>query len=101
MMTYDTALPERRLYTGLVVRQVRAALAVVPPDVTLLVGLPAYHGGTFEHRPGAETVAAALRAARLAAPADGRPFGVALYADFTASEGDWALQRDRWASPAG
>lgn len=97
MMTYDTAVPERRLYTGLVARQVRAALAVVPPGVTLLVGLPAYHGATVEHRPGAETVAAALRAARLAAPSGERPYGVALYAEFTATDDDWRRQREHWA----
>ncbi|MBI4942965.1 MAG: hypothetical protein HY830_19655 [Actinobacteria bacterium] len=100
MMTYDTALPSRRLYTGLVVRQLEVAAAVVPDDVTLLAGLPAYRGATLQHRPGAETVPAAVRAARLAAPPAGtQPFGVALYADFTATDDDWRAVRDGWSAP--
>lgn len=99
MMTYDTALPSRRLYTGLVVRQLEVAAEVVPDDVTLLAGLPAYHGSTVQHRPGAETVPAAVRAARLAAPRPGtQAFGVALYADFSATEDDWRALGG-WVSP--
>jgi hypothetical protein len=101
LMTYDSALPSERLYGGTTVRQVEIALDVVPPDVDLLVGLPAYHVRTFEHHPRAETVAAAVRAARLAlahAPSRER-FGVSIYADFSANEEDWTVYRREWQGP--
>jgi hypothetical protein len=103
LMEYDTALPSGTLYRGLVARQVRLALGVVPDDVTLLVGLPAYHDATLQHRPGAETVEAAVRAARLALDADpGRErYGVALYVDFTATEDDWSAYAEGWHRPPG
>jgi hypothetical protein len=43
LMVYDTALPSRRAYSGYVRRQTELALRAVPDDVTLLIGLPAYH----------------------------------------------------------
>ena len=58
----------------------------------LLVGAPAFHTDDLGHKAVAETVRAAVLAARLAlagADAPHRPFGIALYADFTATEQDW------------
>jgi hypothetical protein len=51
------------------------------------------------HHADAETVPAALhgvRAGLAASPLHGRPFGVGLYADFSASAADWRAYRDGW-----
>lgn len=98
VMSYDTALPAESLYTGYVRRQTTVALDAVPPDTDLLMGLPAYHDSSWTHRPGAETVAAGIRGVRLAiGPGGRRTFGVALYAEFTATESDWHAYHTQWA----
>lgn len=98
LMTYDTLVPAEDAYGGYVVRQVRAALRAVPPEVHLLVGVPAYHDRGWHRVEEAETVAAAVRAARIARPGPDRPYGVALYVDFAATEEDWTAYRTGWLS---
>jgi hypothetical protein len=99
VMAYDTAMPVQSLYGGYVADQTRLALEVTPPAVDLLIGLPAYWDDTVAHRGAAETVAAAVRGARLALGHAGRPaVGLALYADFSATPADWAAYR-RWVNP--
>jgi hypothetical protein len=70
----------------------------VPLNVDVLIGLPAYHTDDFGHFGNAETVAAAIRGVRLALGShpSRRPFGVALYVDFAATELDWKSYRDDW-----
>lgn len=99
LMTYDTAVPTSPAYSGYVRLETRLALAAVPPAVTLLIGLPAYHTGGPGHTSG-ETVAAALRGVRLALGAHPprRPIGVALYADFSAIPADWADYLTEWTT---
>ncbi|MDH6580595.1 hypothetical protein [Kitasatospora sp. MAP5-34] len=83
-----------------VAQQTALALEATPPGVDLLLGLPAYWDDTFGHRGSAETVAAAVRGARLSLGrhAPGRQtFGLALYADFSATLADWAAFRDGWS----
>ena len=99
VMSYDTAMPLPSLYSGYVAQQTALALEATPTDVGLLMGLPAYYADQVGHRGSAETVAAALRGVRLglSRTAAGRPaFGVAVYADFTATPADWAAYRDLW-----
>lgn len=100
MMTYDTALPLESLYGGYVAQQTALALEVTPADTDLLVGLPGYHTDSWGHHAAAETVAAAVRGARLGlarqAPARER-FGLALYVDFAATPADWAAYRSAWS----
>ncbi|MFI5531001.1 hypothetical protein ACIA8O_20930 [Kitasatospora sp. NPDC051853] len=99
VMSYDTAMPVESLYGGYVAQQTELALEVTPPQVDLLMGLPAYWDDTFGHRGSAETVAAAVRGARLALgrEAPGRQsFGLALYVDFTATPEHWAAYRSGW-----
>ncbi|HEX5296202.1 MAG TPA: hypothetical protein VFW50_04365 [Streptosporangiaceae bacterium] len=81
-----------------VTRSVRQVLAAVPPDVTLLIGAPAYSTGGPWPFSSAETVARAIRGARLAiSPVPPRrPFGIALYVDFTAISQDWASYLTDW-----
>ncbi|MGW4647272.1 hypothetical protein [Kitasatospora sp. NPDC004289] len=99
VMSYDTAMPTESLYGGYVAQQTELALEVTPPQVDLLMGLPAYWDDTFGHRGSAETVATAVRGARLALgrEAPGRQaFGLALYVDFTATPEHWAAYRSGW-----
>lgn len=103
LMAYDSAMPTARSYIGWVRRQAETALGVVPAHVHLLIGAPAYHEETFTHRPSVETVAASLRGTRLALgqKPPRRPFGVALYVDFTATSQDWESYRAGWGQAPG
>lgn len=101
VMAYDTALPTEAMFGGYVRMSTRIALDVVPPEVTLFIGVPAYHDNHLGHHESAETVTAAVRGIRLAMgerPAD-RAFGVAMYVDFAATDSDWAAYHDGWLSP--
>jgi hypothetical protein len=100
-MTYDTAMPTQTLYGGMVTRQARVALDNLPDTVDLLIGLPAYHDRTALHDPAVETVGVAIRAVRLALTdhPGRRHVGVAMYADFTATDQDWATYQRDWRQP--
>jgi hypothetical protein len=99
LMAYDTALPTQAMYGGYVRRATEAALRAVPADVALYIGIPAYHDQHFFRYQEAETVTAALRGIQLAIGDRplGREFGVAIYVDFAATEGDWAAYYEGWA----
>ncbi len=64
-MSYDTAMPMESLYGGYVAHQTRLALEATPRGTDLLMGLPAFHTDDIGHHESAETVAAAVRGARL------------------------------------
>ncbi|MFE5396483.1 hypothetical protein ACFQ9U_18235 [Streptomyces sp. NPDC056568] len=99
VMTYDTAQPLEGTYGGYVAQQTSLALEVTPPTTHLLIGLPFYHESNFDHWGHAETVAAAVRGARLGlsrTDADRELFGVAPYIDFAATETNWAEYREGW-----
>jgi hypothetical protein len=101
IMAYDSGMPTGALYAGYLHRETELALRAVPPDVPLLIGVPAYHSGDLGHFNSAETVPSAIRGVRLAispVPPD-RPLGVALYADFTATAQDWAQYQADWVRP--
>ena len=100
VMAYDTGLPSRASYVGYVRRATGIALAAVPADVGLLIGVPTYDEPSLYHRPGAETLGAALQGVRLALGDDllSREFGVAVYVDFTTTADEWATYRDEWAA---
>jgi len=103
VMSYDTGMPFRSWYGGYVERETALALRAVPRRTTLLMGLPAYDDHTFSHHVGAETVAAAIHGIRVAVTAAGRGrggrFGVALFADYSATPQDWASYRQDWVQP--
>lgn len=99
VMTYDTAQPLEGAYGGYVAQQTSLALEVTPPGTHLLIGLPFYHESNFDHWGHAETVAAAVRGARLGlsrTDPDRELFGVAPYIDFAATETNWKEYRDGW-----
>ncbi|MES4889743.1 hypothetical protein [Streptomyces sp. NPDC096012] len=100
VMSYDTMQPLQSLYGGYVAQQTSLALEVTPDTTDLLMGLPFYHDNRFGHRARAETVPAAVRGVRLGlsrTDAGRARFGVALYVDFAATEGDWRAYREGWA----
>ncbi|WP_244328635.1 glycoside hydrolase family 18 protein [Streptomyces marokkonensis] len=102
VMSYDTAQPLEGTYGGYVALQTSLALEVTPPTTHLLMGLPFYHESNFSHWGHAETVAAAVRGARLGlsrTDADRELFGVAPYIDFAATETNWREYRDGWLRP--
>jgi hypothetical protein len=104
VMSYDTAIPLESLYGGYVAQQTALALEVTPEDTDLLMGLPFFHEDDIGHWENAETVAAAIRGARLGlgrTDRDRERFGVALYVDFAAQEADWTAYRNGWGPPAG
>ncbi|MFF2007907.1 hypothetical protein ACFVWY_02390 [Streptomyces sp. NPDC058195] len=99
VMSYDTWMPLEGLYGGYVARQTELALGVTPKSTDLLMGLPFFHEDDLGHHDSAETVAAAVRGARLGLGRTDRGrerFGVALYVDFAARESDWAAYRAGW-----
>jgi hypothetical protein len=97
VMSYDTAMPLQSLYGGYVAKQTRLALGATPASTDLLMGLPAYWESNPSHWGHAETVAAAVRGARLGLGDSTRKnFGVALYIDFTATPENWAAYGDGW-----
>ncbi|MEU9100948.1 glycosyl hydrolase family 18 protein [Streptomyces sp. NPDC048361] len=100
VMSYDTAMPVQSLYGGYVARQTALALQVTPQATDLLMGLPFYDDESMSHHGSAETVAAAVRGARLGLARTDRHrqhFGVALYVDFAERDGDWAAYREGWS----
>ncbi|GAA4888159.1 hypothetical protein [Streptomonospora salina] len=104
VMSYDTGMPTEGLYGGFVVRQTQVAMDAVPEDVHLLMGVPAYADDHAVRNPEAETTAAALRGVRLGLSEGGQRregFGTALYADFSATGGQWESYMDGWARPDG
>ncbi|MGW7366605.1 hypothetical protein ACWGI8_24990 [Streptomyces sp. NPDC054841] len=99
VMSYDTWMPLESLYGGYVAQQTALALEVTPQGTDLLMGLPFFHEDDLGHWENAETVAAAIRGTRLGLGRTDRErerFGVALYVDFAAEEGDWAAYREGW-----
>ncbi len=103
VMAYDTWSWTPQVYTGWVRRMTTLALRAVPTSVALLIGVPAYADWNNRHRSGIETTGNALRGVRLALGTDppGRPFGVAIYVDFTVTAADWTVYHRDWYAPAG
>ena len=124
VMSYDTGMPFPSWYGGYVERETALALRAVPRQTALLMGLPAYHDSNLGHHPGAETVATAIHGIRVALTAAGRggnrggsgrggsgrsgsgrsgsgegPFGVALFADYSATSRDWTSYLQDWVRP--
>jgi hypothetical protein len=84
VMTYDSAVPLQTAYSGYVRHQTQLALDVVPPNVDVLIGFPAYHTDDFGHFGNAETVA-------YASPSDLIPPG-----DPSVSPSTWISPPPNW-----
>ncbi|MGA5117317.1 glycoside hydrolase family 18 protein [Streptomyces pseudogriseolus] len=99
VMSYDTARLFESTYGGYVAQQTSLALEVTPPTTHLLMGLPFYYESNPSHWGHAETVAAAVRGARLGlsrTDPDRELFGLAPYIDFAATETNWKEFEDGW-----
>ncbi|MEU0912301.1 hypothetical protein [Streptomyces althioticus] len=99
VMSYDTARLFESTYGGYVAQQTSLALEVTPPTTHLLMGLPFYYESNPSHWGHAETVAAAVRGARLGlsrTDPDRELFGLAPYIDFAASETNWREFEEGW-----
>jgi hypothetical protein len=102
IMAYDTALPTASLYRRYVrwaARSVAGALDASGSDARVLMGVPTYEPFGFMHRRGVETPENALVGvvAGLRGLGAGGTFeGVALYAEWTTDEADWAAYERYW-----
>jgi hypothetical protein len=102
IMAYDTALPTASLYRRYVrwaARSVAGALYASGSDARVLMGVPTYEPYGFMHRRGVETPENALAGvvAGLRGLGAGGTFeGVALYAEWTTDEAEWAAYERHW-----
>jgi hypothetical protein len=102
IMAYDTALPTPSLYRRYVqwaASSVASALDESGSKARVLMGVPTYRTFGFMHRAGVETPENALVGivAGLRGRGVGGTFeGVALYAEWTTDEQDWAVYERYW-----
>ncbi len=103
VMCYDTGFVTPRSYvwlTGREVVEITRAAQRGDPACRVLIGVPTYGAGSRSHNPRAENLAFALRGVRegLADPsAAATSFaGVALFADYTTDEAEWAQYERLW-----
>ena len=102
IMAYDTALPTAALYRRYVrwaARSVAGALDASGSPARVLMGIPTYEPFGFMHRRGVETPENALVGvvAGLRGLGAGGTFeGVALYAEWTTDEREWAAYERYW-----
>jgi hypothetical protein len=96
IMTYDSEAPTRTLAGRHFALHTERTLSLIGDRVTVFVGVPTYRTPT----PWAEDLPTALRGVRQGIDALGhaprRPYGVAVYAEWTTSERDWAAFRRGW-----
>jgi hypothetical protein len=106
IMAYDTALPTASLYRRYVqwaASSVAGALDASGSDARVLMGIPTYEPYSFMHRAGVETPENALLGvvAGLRGLGAGGTFeGVAIYADWTTDEKEWAAYERIWRNRA-
>lgn len=96
IMTYDSEAPTRALAGWHFAHHTERTLSLIGDRVTVFMGVPTYRSPT----PWAEDLPTALRGvrqgvARLRRPPR-RPYGVAIYADWTTDAQEWAAYRAGW-----
>lgn len=103
VMCYDSGYLTPRSYVSLTRKQVKLftnAVSKGNPHAKVLIGIPTYGPGFFSHNPRAENLRNALRGVREGLAQDGVKkdafAGVALFADYTTSEDEWADYRRLW-----
>jgi hypothetical protein len=102
IMAYDTALPTASLYRRYLqwsAASVAGALDESGSRARVLMGVPTYHAYGFMHRAGVETPENALLGivAGLRGLGAGGTFeGIALYAEWTTDDRDWAVYERYW-----
>ncbi len=107
IMAYDTALPTPSLYRRYVqwaASSVAGALDQSRSKARVLMGVPTYEPYGFMHRAGVETPENALLGvvAGLRGLGAGGTFeGVAIYAEWTTDDQDWAVYERYWRNHSG
>jgi hypothetical protein len=105
VMGYDTGLYFPRAYSWLMAQntaRVTRAVAAANPQCRVLMGVPTYEEGPFSHNSHAENLRMALQGVReglALKTADASVFaGIALFADYTTDEAEWAELRRSWTN---
>jgi hypothetical protein len=100
VMMYDTALPADWLYGTLVAWETRNIVELVGGRVIVFMGVPSYEDQRWSFNPKAENVESGLRGIQKGLEGfegdELRNFGVAIYAEWTTDEQEWALYRREW-----
>jgi hypothetical protein len=101
-MAYDTLLPTDWLVGRHFAWQARHVTELIGDRVTVFLGVPTYAQG--QPFPSAENLRSTIRGARRGLDRLDRqpvhPVGLALYADWTTTPGEWALYQRTWVAPA-
>jgi len=99
VMTYDTGMRHPRLFAMHAQNQLRElANALDGLSCTFLIGLPTYGSGFLSHDPRSERLDVGIHAVRgaLESRVPAAFEGIALFADYTTDEGEWATYRHDW-----
>ena len=99
VMMYDTRLPYAWAYSTAVTWVTRIAWHSIGTDTVLFIGVPTYDEATGGFDPEAENLRSALIGIARTMPSDRdspRMFGLAIYADWTTDDAEWALWRRHW-----
>lgn len=100
VMTYDSDAPTQALAGRHFARHTEDVLRLIGDRVTVFIGVPTYRPLTHW----AEDLPTALRGVRQGVGAlprpPRRPYGVALYAEWTTDHHDWVTYREEWLASA-
>lgn len=103
IMAYDTLLPADWMVGRLYAWQTEQVLRLVGDQATVFIGVPSY--ADRQLFPQVDNLGNALRGVRRGVQAlpraPRRPYGVAVFAEWTTTPDEWALYRSSWIRPAG
>lgn len=100
VMSYDTGVPVDWVYAALIRRYTARLVTLIGGKVTLFMGVPTYADQLPAHIAAAENMESALTG--IVQGVDGytdsqlAKFGVAIYAQWTTTSGDWVTYRRIW-----
>jgi hypothetical protein len=102
VMVYDTPLPGAPLIGAVYAWETAQVLRLVGEQTTVFIGVPSYEEGP--HLTG-ENLRTAIRGARRGidqlGEKPGRPYGLAIFAEWTTSGREWSIWQKDWLSPGG
>lgn len=104
VMLYDTSIPWAWAFTALVAWETDQLDKATGKGVDLLIGVPTYEDKRMNFSADAENISSSLKGIKLGGQSINRPanqFGIALYANWTTSDEEWAVLRKEWLSDNG